>query len=266
LGQIAAEELGLPFEMVRVTSADTLLTLDSGTSTATRVTYVVGNAVKRAASELKRLLLDAASEREGYSVEALPADPAYLAALARFCEQRGLESEAVGHYETATTPLDEYGQGDPYGAYTFGVQMTRVRVNTLTGKVDVESAVCCYDVGTVVNPKLLEGQIEGGTAMALGYALTEEVRLEGGVPVDRNFDTYLVPTAADVPPMTVEAVDSFETSGPFGAKGVGEPSALPGAASIANAVSAAVGCEFFELPLVPEKVVAALTQQSPPRV
>lgn len=258
LGQIAAEELGLPFTMVRVISADTLLTLDSGTSTASRVTYVVGNAVKRAASELKQRLLVAASQERGYFLDSLPADPGYLAHLVRFCREHGWDTEVIGYFETATSPLDECGQGKPFGAYTFGVQVTQVKANTFTGKVDVERAFCCYDVGTVVNPKILEGQIEGGVAMALGYALTEEVRLNGGVPRDRNFDTYLIPTAADMPRVTVMTVDSFEQSGPFGAKGVGEPAALPGAASIVNAVSSAVGCEFFDLPVTPEKVVAAI--------
>jgi CO/xanthine dehydrogenase Mo-binding subunit len=120
--------------------------------------------------------------------------------------------------------------------------------------VDVEQTVCAYDAGKVVNPKLLEGQIEGGSATAQGFALTEDLGLKDGMVGNRNLDTYLMPTAADVPEMDVTYLDGFEQSGPFGAKGVGEPTTLPGAAAIANAVSAAVGKDFFDLPLTPERV------------
>jgi nicotinate dehydrogenase large molybdopterin subunit len=255
LAQIAAEELGLPFELVQLTSADTALTFDCGTSTASRVTYVVGSAVKRAATELKGKLLAAMAQMEGRPVGSLPADPGYLAHLAHFCLQAGLETEAEGYFETSTSKLDANGQGSPYGAYTYGVQMTEVKVNLWTGKVDVEQAVCVYDAGKVVNPILLEGQIEGGSATAQGFALTEDLGLKDGMVGNRNLDTYLMPTAADVPPMDVTYLDGFEQSGPFGAKGVGEPTTLPGAAAIANAVSAAVGKDFFDLPLTPESVV-----------
>jgi len=256
LAQIAAQELGLPFEMVRVTSGDTGVSFDAGTTTASRVTYIVGNAVQRAAAELKKILLDIASEKEGRAVTRLPADAKCLASVAQFCCERNIETTAVGDFGTATSPLDASGQGEPYGAYTFGVQMTLVKVNTDTGKVDVERAVCCYDAGTVVNPALAQAQVEGGTAMAQGYALTEEIGLNAGVPVNLNFHTYLLPTALDVPPMDVSTVASFEPTGPFGAKGVGEPTTLPGAASIVNAVSAALGREFYELPVTPERVIS----------
>ena len=258
LAQIAAEELGLPFALVSLTSADTEQTVDCGTSTASRVTYVVGGAVKRAAAELKGMLLAAATQKEGLPVRQLPADAGYLAYLASYCQEQGLPLEAEGYFETPTSKLDANGQGSPYGAYTFGVQVSEVAVNTFTGKVEVERGICVYDAGTVVNPKMLEGQIEGGAATAQGFALTEDLGLKDGLPVNRNLDTYLMPTAADVPEMDVSYLDGYEPTGPFGAKGVGEPTTLPGAASIVNAISAAVGRDFNELPVTPEKVVRAL--------
>ena len=265
LAQIAAEELGVPFEWIAVTSADTGLCQDSGLSSASRVTYVVGNAVKRAAGELRELLLAAIGEQGGRQAMCLPDSLDELAGLAGFCARSGLPVEAEGYFETESGPLDAEGQGSPFGAYTFGVQMSRVRVDTLTGQTDVEAVVSCFDAGTVVNPVMYQGQLQGAAAMAQGLALTEEIHLRAGVPVETSLHSYLIPTAADVPSMgsaDALSVADYEQSGPFGAKGVGEPAVLPGAASIANAISAAVGHEFTALPVTPQRIVAALASDS----
>lgn len=261
LGQLAAHGLGVPLELVRVTSADTALTRDAGTSTATRVTYVVGSAVKRAAEELRTRLLEAAEEKEGLAHSALRPEREWLASLAAYCQDRGIELEGVGRFHTPTTELDEEGQGAPYGVYSFGAQWTRVRVDTWTWKVDVERVVACYDVGRAINPLLLAGQVEGGAAMAQGYGLTEEVLLREGVIVNPNFDGYLLPTAADVPPVTPVILEGNDPAAPFGAKGIGELTAVPGAASVANAVSAALGVEVRELPLTPERLHALVEEE-----
>ncbi len=262
MAQIAAEELGVALDLVQVTSADTLLTLDTGTTTATRVTYIVGNAVKRAATDLRTRLLSVAQEKEGPGVSILASDAAWLAALAAYCHDCGAEVESVGKFATDTTELDGEGQGSPYGTYSFGVQATRARVDTWTGKVDVEQVVACYDVGHVINPLLLAGQIDGGTVMAQGYGLTEEMLLDQGVIVNPNFARYLLPTAADVPPITQVILESKDPAGPFGAKGVGELTAVPGAPSLANAVSAALGVDLRELPATPERLYALLAEQA----
>ncbi len=261
LAQIAAQALSLPFELVRLTSGDTRSTFDSGTSTASRVTYIVGNAVQRAAAELSSTLLEVASEMEGNRVDRLTPTRDYLRQLAQYCRQRDIPVEAIGHFQTTTSPLDASGQGEPYGAYTFGVQLAQVSVEPETGKVNVDRAVCCYDAGTVVNPVLFDAQIEGGTIMAQGYALSEELILKQGAPLFPNFHAYLMPTALDASAMSVSTVQSFEETGPFGAKGVGEPTTLPGAAAIVNAVCAAVGREFFELPLTTEKIARAWREE-----
>ena len=201
LAQIAAEELGVPFEWVAVTSADTGLCHDSGISSASRVTYVVGNAVKRAAANLRALLLAALNQQTGLSASRLPGSMERLAALAAFCAQRGLAVEAEGFFQTESGPLDADGQGNPFGAYTFGVQMSRVGVDTLTGQTDVEEVVSCFDAGTVVNPRQYQGQLQGAAAMAQGLALTEEIHLRSGVPGETNLHTYRHPNAADEPEM-----------------------------------------------------------------
>ena len=256
MAQIAAQGLGVPLELVKVTSGDTLLTPNSGTSTATRVTYVVGNAVKRAAEELRTRLLSTAEEKD------LSPDSDWLADLAGFCKSRGVDLECVGRYRTPTIELNKNGEGDPYGTYTFGAQWTRVRVDTWTWKVNVERIVPCYDVGRAINPLLLAGQIDGGAAMALGYGLIEEVLLREGVILNSNFDKYLLPTAADVPPISQVILETFDPAGPFGAKGVGEPTAVPGAASLANAVSAALGIEILEIPITLERLYSLSTGNS----
>ncbi len=254
LAQIAAQELGLPFDLVRLTSGDTRSTIDSGTSTASRVTYIVGNAVQRSAAELKALLLDVASEMEGRRVSRLTATREYALRLAEYCFEHNIHPEGNGHFQTSTTELNDRGQGEPYGAYSYGVQFSHVTVDPETGKVVVDQSVCCYDAGTVVNPVLLQAQIEGGTIMAQGYALTEELVLQEGAALFPNFHAYLMPTALDASPMSISTVESFEQTGPFGAKGLGEPTTLPGAAAIANAVCAALGKELYELPLTTEKI------------
>ena len=260
--QIAAQELGVPFYLVRVTSADTLLTRDAGTSTATRVTYIAGSAVQQAASKLRTLLLSAVKEKEGIERNALLPDLGWLANLAAFCRDRERELEALGNFAAPSAALDDQGQGDAYGAYTFGVQFSRVRVDSWTWKVDVERIVTCFDVGRAINPLLLAGQVEGGVAMALGYGLMEELLLQDGVVINPNFDRYLLPTAADVPPITQVILESEDPEGPFGAKGIGEPSAIPGAASIANAVSAAMDVEIGEIPITPERLSALVVARN----
>jgi CO/xanthine dehydrogenase Mo-binding subunit len=201
-------------------------------------------------------LVKAAKEKEGPELVALQPNPGWLADLATFCRDRDFKVESVGSFTAPSSELDAEGQGNPYGAYTFGVQLSRVRVDSWTWKVDVEQIVSCFDIGRAINPLLLAGQVEGGVAMALGYGLTEEVTLQQGVITNANFDRYLLPTAADVPPITQVILESEDPEGPFGAKGIGEPSAIPGAASIANGVSAAMGVEVQELPVTPERLCA----------
>ncbi|MCZ7662911.1 MAG: xanthine dehydrogenase family protein molybdopterin-binding subunit [Thermoleophilia bacterium] len=275
LGQLAAEALGLEVSHVEVLSADTSLTPDSGSSSGTRVTYVVGNAVVSAARSFGEELAQRAAavlgtDRAALSLELSAGRPVLRSdnfefGLAELYEELGDQErplEVTGTFDPPTTSLDPAtGQGAPYGAYTFGVQLAKVSVDHYTGKVGVERIVSLLDVGTVVNPLLLRGQVEGGCAMGIGYALLEEIELQGGRVVNDNFDRYLLPTAVDVCDVTLVIIGAADSTGPYGAKGIGEPATIPTAAAIANAVSRAAQIDVRQLPLSLERVSAALAER-----
>ena len=123
--------------------------------------------------------------------------------------------------------------------------------------------VAAQDVGHALNPQMVDGQIRGAIAMGLGLALYEEYRVVEGVPLDRNFDTYRIPQATDLPPIEVHLVEEPDPTGPYGAKGVGEPPIVPTAPAIANAIANATGCRFRELPIRPEDIKRALEARTP---
>lgn len=270
--QIAAAAIGVEPEYVRVKSADTRCTPDSGTTSGTRNTSIVGKAVQVVAEKLRRAILTKAAAFYSFNekeAEIRPADGGFAIvvpgrhpiAFARVATDLEGKLHVEGEYDPPVTPLDENGQGNPYAFYTYGVQCARVRVNAYTGKVTVEKVLAVYDVGTVINPTLFAGQIEGGIGMAVGYALTEEIKLSRGVVQNNNFDSYILPTSMDVPAVEIITVPLPDKEGPFGAKGVGEPALVPGAAAIANAVSHATGADFHSLPLTLEEVTKALEQK-----
>ncbi len=272
LAQIAAEELGIEFEKLSVVASDTLLTpFDLGT-VASRVTYVVGNAVQNAAKAAKKILLEAAAQELKVAADGLDAAGGMIFAKG-FSERRmsipdaalraykvlGRPVLASGAYNPATTMLDpETGHGKPYGAYVFGTQLAEVEVDTETGEFEVLRIIAVHDCGRTINPLLAEGQIEGGVAMGLGFGIMEKMVVQNCAVVNSDFTNYLIPTALDVPDIISGIVESPEYSGPFGAKGIGEPSLLPTAPAIANAIQDAVGVRIRDLPVTPEKILMAL--------
>jgi len=142
--------------------------------------------------------------------------------------------------------------------YTFGTHGVRVKVDEETGKVKILNYVAAHDVGRAINPLLLEGQVYGGVLMGVGYALTEQVILEKGEVMNPNFRDYKVLTAKDAIAIDAPVLETTDKDGPFGAKGIGEPGCVPSAPAIANAIYDAVGVRIKELPITPEKVLAAL--------
>lgn len=272
MAQIAAEELGIPAEDVYVTSADTLVTPEGGATSASRQTYITGNAVRLAAAEAKEVALGEATIMLNISAGNIAfADGVVFADgkatsikvtdVIANCRKKGRLTLGKGWFNPDTTSLDpQTGQGSPYGTYAFATQVAEVEVDTETGKVEVLKLVAAHDVGTAINPLLVEGQIEGGSAMGLGYGLFEEVTTAGGDIKNSNFTDYLLPTVLDVPEITSIIVEDKEPTGPFGAKGVGEPALIPTAAAIANAVYNAIGVRIFSLPITPEKVLKALAE------
>lgn len=269
LAQIAAEELGVPVEDVLVAAGDTGVSPDAGATSASRQTYISGNAVRLAAQQAKQVLLAEAAQMLGAPAEDLETGEGRIRQkivgksvsikeVLASCRVRGKLTLGSGWFNPPTTVLDGAGQGVPYAAYSFATQVAEVEVDTETGKVRVLRIVAAHDVGRAVNPQAVEGQIEGGCAMGIGYALTEEVQVASGEIKNTNFSAYILPMSLDMPDIYPIIVEEPEPTGPFGAKGVGEPALIPTAAAIANAVADALGIRFYELPITLEKVVQAV--------
>jgi xanthine dehydrogenase molybdenum-binding subunit len=144
--------------------------------------------------------------------------------------------------------------------YGFGTQAVEIEVDTETGKVRVIDSVVAYDVGKSINPMLLEGQLEGGIAQGIGYGIYEELKVEKGVVKNPTFLDYKILTSKDMPPVKAVMIETNDPAGPFGAKGIGESGAIPTAAAIASAFFDATGIRIRDLPLSPERVLAALKE------
>jgi xanthine dehydrogenase molybdenum-binding subunit len=134
-------------------------------------------------------------------------------------------------------------------------------VDEETGKVKILKYVAAHDVGKAINPLLLEGQVYGGVMMGIGYALTEQIIHEKGKNMNPNFRDYKILTAKDIVPLEAPVLETFDKDGPYGAKGIGEPGCVPTAPAIANAVYDAVGVRIKDLPITPEKVLAAIKEK-----
>lgn len=274
LAQITAEVLGVPMERITVYSTDSALTPLAGTTTATRQMYMSGNATYQAAMAVRKTLLDRASQH--FECEPGDLDLAEsrvfvkddtsqtmpLSQLVAMCAAEGLPRANLSLFKAPfTDKLDsETGQGDLFPDYTFGAQAVEVAVDMETGQVRVLKSVGCHDVGRAINSAAVAGQIEGGSAMGLGYALLEDVQIVNGVTVTPSFAEYLLPTASDIPHTHSIILESGTGLGPFGAKGIGEPSLTPVAPAIANAVANAIGARVAQLPLTPERVLEAIDQ------
>lgn len=272
---ITADILGIAAEDVTVVSADTDTTPDAGTTAATRQTYVSGNAVRLAALEVRSKLFQYAALELGVNTEqglvardgrvmvkGYPVKSVLIRDLAARARLKGYRLVAEGTFTAHSTQLDpENGQGAPYWPYAFGTQIVEVEVDTDTGRVDVLKVVAAHDVGRAINRKGVEGQIAGGVVQGMGYALLEEVALDRGRIQNPSFADYLLPTLMDAPQIQPVIVEDPEPTGPFGAKGVGEPALLPTAPAILNAIYDAVGVRITSLPATPEKILAALKEK-----
>jgi CO/xanthine dehydrogenase Mo-binding subunit len=274
LCQISAEILGVPLEQVTIYSTDSAVTPLAGTSTATRQLYMSGNAVTKAATAVREVLLDRAQkhfEEELHNldladgkvfVKGNPEQSLPLEDLIKMCAAEGLPLSNLALFTAPFTEgIDpETGQGRVFPDFTFGAQAVEVAVDTETGEIRVLKSAACHDVGRAINPAAVEGQIAGGSSQGMGYALMEEFVLEEGRIKTPSLSEYLIPTAMDFPSTKVIILESGSGVGPFGAKGIGEPSLTPAPAAVANAVADAVGVRIFDLPLTPEKVLNALDQ------
>jgi CO/xanthine dehydrogenase Mo-binding subunit len=238
LAQIAAETLELPLSRIHLEWQDTAAAPEAGSSSASRQTLVSGNAVRGACERARR----AVTKKGGAA--ALSA-----AGIAR----------RYTYHAPRTGPIVARGSRPHAYAYGWGSCVADVRVDTATGRVEVSRIVSAIDAGRVVNPRLFEGQVEGGAVMGQGYALQERCILRDGMPVSLGFDACAVPTSLDAAPaIETVAVESAEPLGPFGARGVGEITMIPVVPAITAAIHDAVGIWIDALPASPERVLAAL--------
>ncbi len=169
--------------------------------------------------------------------------------LARECHLRGLQIVETAWHDVTTKDVDpETGQGKAYSTYAWASQLAEVEVDTETGKVEVLRIVAAHDVGKAINPSNVEGQIEGGVVMGLGYALEEQIKQEGGYIKNKTLGEYMIPTSMDVPAIESHIVEVPISDGPYGAKGVGEPPLIPTAPAILNAICDALDVRITELP------------------
>ena len=251
--QIAADALGLPFEQIEIVRPDTALVPNSGPTVASRTTMVVGKLVESAVLGLRQQLHAAGALHEKYTPEE------FAAACARFIEQHGALKSSARYQAPPNIHWDDQKyQGDAYGCYAWAVYVAEVSVDTGTCEVRVEDFVAVQDVGRVIHPVLAAGQIEGGVAQGIGYALCENVVWQQGRMVNGQMTNYIMPTSADVPHIRVHFEETPYAYGPGGAKGIGELPLDGAAPAVANAIEMALGVEVDEIPCTPEVLMEKL--------
>jgi aldehyde oxidoreductase len=265
LVQIVADALGVPMDKIDYVMGDTDLTEDAGKTSASRQTFVSGQAARLAGLDLRTRLLkrlevgdDAALgvengelvAHDGGRRSAIPLD--YLPA-----DARGDVDVGHGYFNPPTVPLDADGQGEPYATYAFAAQMAEVEVDLALGTTRVVKITAAHDVGRAINPVQVEGQIHGGIAQGIGLALMEEYH----AGKTENLHDYLIPTFGDVPPIDVILIEDREPLGPHGAKGVGEPALIPTAPAIFGAIRHATGVTVRRAPATPDRLRSALLER-----
>ena len=276
LGQIAAQELGIATDDIKMVSADTDTTpMDTG-AIASRTTYVTGNAILLAATNAKEILFEVAAPLLGVRPDQLEAMdrkiqvkgfPQKYLPIGEVAHQaqfvKGRPALGSASYNPPTVAMDpETGQGKPFSTYVYATQVAEVEVDDETGEVEVLRIVAAHDCGTPINPTLVEGQVEGGISMGVGLALQEEILFDDdGKQINPNLTNYIMPTSLDMPDVEVEIVKNYDPTGPFGAKGVGEPTSVPTAACIMNAIYDAVGVRVTDLPATAEKVLKLIKEK-----
>jgi xanthine dehydrogenase molybdenum-binding subunit len=270
LAQIAAEVFGLPFEQARVLLSDTDLTPDGGPTTGSRQTFVTGNAARHAARGLRQRMTLVAAEHwdiapgtihfEDGDVRAAPRPDegwtyrASFGTVVQWLIDEGHEPRLRYLYHAPDTrPLGQ--GGDMHFAFGFCAQAAQVAVDPENGKVQVLHVVAAADGGRALNPQAFLGQVEGGIVMGLGTALSEEYVLEDAVPQTRRWKDYRIPLIGDMPEMHIHLAEHPSSTGPYGAKGMGELPSIPTAPAICNAIYNATGVRIYRLPVKPDGLV-----------
>lgn len=261
-----AEELSVPPKQVKVLVMDTDLTPNGGPTTASRQTYVTGNASRLAAITLRDAITRAMAEKFDLPPEQvrftngnvhINGTMMSFAEIAREMKALGQQPRVLYEYEAPKTQPLGTG-GDMHFAFSFAAQAAEVEVNTLTGEVRVLRVIAANDVGAAINPLALQGQVEGGVMMGLGNCLTENYIVEDGYPITDRLARYRVPSIVLTPEITSIVVEHPTAEGPYGAKGVGEIVSIPTTPAITNAIYNAVGVRVDKLPVDQEKIAMEL--------
>ena len=264
--QIAVEASGLRPEDLVFAEPDTGEVPDSGPTVASRTTMIVGAAIARAVGEVcERVLLwlqETSSAgvllavRAGQLVGPTGGAGTFRAAAQRYREQVGALELTVRHEPPEWQDFDESTyRGAAYPTFAWGADVVEVEVDSDTLAVRALRATAVCEVGRAIHPTMCAGQIEGGTAQALGWALCEEVKMEQGRYLNDRLATYIIPTILDTPPIAVELLERPWEGGPFGAKGVGELPMDGGAPAVAQAIENATGAAVDEIPATPERLL-----------
>ena len=275
LCQIAAQEMGVRPQDIVLGDNDTARVPEAAHAGATRMTYMIGNAVANACREAIGKFRHAMGAYWSVSPDSIRAFAGAVwvegsstqrvsmaHAVHVLKKERGIVVVGSGLFTSQHTPLHpETGVATPWQSYVFGAQIAEVEVDDDTGEVQVLGVWAAHDVGRVVNPQQVEGQIEGGVVMALGHALMEDYIQIDGKTTTPGFAKYILPTALDVPTITSVLITEPDPKTPLGVKGIGEPAITPTAAAIVNAIHDAVGVRLTRLPATPERVMAALREK-----
>jgi CO/xanthine dehydrogenase Mo-binding subunit len=260
--QICADALGAPIARLDLISGDTDLTPDCGKTSASRQTFVTGKAAELAGRQLRKAILEGANACDSARI-AFEEGRVTVSDVDRMCsialedlplDEHGYVLTSEVTYDPPTSPLNPDGQGIPYAVYGFGAHMVEIEVDSELGTVKALKITAAHDVGRAINPTLVEGQIEGGAAQGLGFALMEEFHPGRG----ENLHDYLIPSAGDMPPVESILIEDPSSAGPYGAKGIGEHSMIPTAPAIFNAIHDATGVRIRRAPATPDRLRAAI--------
>ena len=256
--QMAAETIGIPFEMVHIISQqDTDITPFNTGAYASRQTYITGMAVKKAAEEIKAKVLDRARSMMDIPTESLDVVDAWIVYKHSGEKIRPLSEVALESYynmDSAAPITADVTHNARVNAFAYGCTFVEVEVDIATGKVEVLEIYNVHDAGRLINPQLAEAQVHGGVTMGLGYALSEQLLFDPqtGKPLNNNFRDYKLMTAMDTPTIGVDFVETYDPTGPYGNKALGEPPAISPAPAIRNAILDATGVKINELPIRPQ--------------
>jgi CO/xanthine dehydrogenase Mo-binding subunit len=278
LAQIAAEEIGVRPQDVTIGDNDTARVPEAAHAGATRMTYMIGNAVALASRDARERLVDVLAAHWDVTADKIVTANGVatveggnqhmsMGEAVHLCKSRGVVPVGSGSFGTDTTGLDPSdGSGRPWQVYVFGCQVAEVEVDTVTGEVQVLGVWAAHDVGRAVNPKGVEGQIEGAVVQALGQGVMEDYKLADGHTTTPGFAKYILPTALDVPQVTSIIIEDPDPIGPLGVKGIGEPAMVPVVPAVMNAIYDAIGVRITSLPASPEKILDALRTKAASRV